>query len=203
MLISRELLVSWLLCCQNTDGGFGCIPGAESHAGHVFCCLATLTLLGEPVSILSTEEETDKGMFTDELRQRCIHWLVTNCIIGPEPGDEDALDYDDTERDFVCGRRGKRADTCYSFWVGCSARLLGICEPDEDDATVSAEVTPFNKERILYNVLHRNSQHPPGGGVSSHPEKAPDIFHTFFGLSGVAALVGVLDPRLALPLGVR
>ena len=28
-----EKAVNYIVSCKNLDGGFGCIPGAESHAG--------------------------------------------------------------------------------------------------------------------------------------------------------------------------
>jgi prenyltransferase beta subunit len=30
--------------CMNFDGGFGCIPGAESHGGQIFCCVGALAI---------------------------------------------------------------------------------------------------------------------------------------------------------------
>lgn len=30
--------------CRNFDGGFGAVPGAESHAGQIFCCVAALSI---------------------------------------------------------------------------------------------------------------------------------------------------------------
>lgn len=36
--------VEWILLCKNYDGGFGNMPGAESHAGHIFCCVAALAI---------------------------------------------------------------------------------------------------------------------------------------------------------------
>lgn len=30
--------------CRNFDGGFGCIPGAESHAGQIFTCVGALSI---------------------------------------------------------------------------------------------------------------------------------------------------------------
>ncbi|RKP23963.1 terpenoid cyclases/protein prenyltransferase alpha-alpha toroid [Syncephalis pseudoplumigaleata] len=35
----------FVLACQNPDGGFGSIPGAESHAGQIFCCLGFLSIV--------------------------------------------------------------------------------------------------------------------------------------------------------------
>jgi len=30
--------------CRNFDGGFGSVPGAESHAGQIFCCVGALSI---------------------------------------------------------------------------------------------------------------------------------------------------------------
>jgi geranylgeranyl transferase type-2 subunit beta len=36
--------VSFILRCHNFDGGFGRVPGSESHAGQVFCCVGALAI---------------------------------------------------------------------------------------------------------------------------------------------------------------
>ena len=36
----------FVLSCQNIDGAFGGVPGAESHAAYVFCCIGALKMLG-------------------------------------------------------------------------------------------------------------------------------------------------------------
>eukprot|EP00026_Physarum_polycephalum_P009039 Phypoly_transcript_09149.p1 GENE.Phypoly_transcript_09149~~Phypoly_transcript_09149.p1 ORF type:complete len:252 (+),score=29.28 Phypoly_transcript_09149:78-833(+) len=38
--------IAYINRCRNFDGAFGCIPGAESHAGQTFCCVAALAILG-------------------------------------------------------------------------------------------------------------------------------------------------------------
>lgn len=38
--------VEYVLACQNWDGGFGVVPGAESHTGQVFCCVGALAIAG-------------------------------------------------------------------------------------------------------------------------------------------------------------
>ena len=38
--LSNRFIVS----CQNFDGGYGCVPGAESHAGQIFCCVGALSV---------------------------------------------------------------------------------------------------------------------------------------------------------------
>ncbi|ELQ76003.1 Protein geranylgeranyltransferase type II, beta subunit [Trachipleistophora hominis] len=41
----KEKTIRYLLKCYNMDGGFGCIPGAESHCGQIYACLVSLKLL--------------------------------------------------------------------------------------------------------------------------------------------------------------
>jgi geranylgeranyl transferase type-2 subunit beta len=42
--IDLDLAVSFIDKCQNFDGGFGSLPGSESHAGQIFCCVAALAI---------------------------------------------------------------------------------------------------------------------------------------------------------------
>ncbi|THH06571.1 hypothetical protein EW145_g3993 [Phellinidium pouzarii] len=41
----RARAIDHLIKCRNFDGGFGVSPGAESHAGQIFVCVAALTIL--------------------------------------------------------------------------------------------------------------------------------------------------------------
>lgn len=42
--IDVDKTVGWIMQCQNYDGGFGTTPGAESHSGQIFCCVAALAI---------------------------------------------------------------------------------------------------------------------------------------------------------------
>ncbi|XP_023213376.1 geranylgeranyl transferase type-2 subunit beta-like [Centruroides sculpturatus] len=44
--INVKKTVDFILSCMNFDGGFGCRPGSETHAGQIYCCLGTLSILG-------------------------------------------------------------------------------------------------------------------------------------------------------------
>ena len=44
LLPNLSRTIAYILRCQNVDGGFGAVPGAESHAGQTFCCVAALSL---------------------------------------------------------------------------------------------------------------------------------------------------------------
>lgn len=86
----------WLLQCQNLDGGFGCRPReCESHAGHTFCCLAALSLLGRLDGL------SHRG------RGRLLRWLAARQT--PQGG--------------MNGRPGKKPDVCYTWWTLAAAQL--------------------------------------------------------------------------------
>jgi prenyltransferase beta subunit len=38
---------AFVLRCMNFDGGFGVVPGSESHSGQVYCCVGALAIAGE------------------------------------------------------------------------------------------------------------------------------------------------------------
>ncbi|KAL0709406.1 hypothetical protein Bca4012_016384 [Brassica carinata] len=44
--INVKKAVDYILSCRNLDGGFGCTPGAESHAGQIFCGVGALAITG-------------------------------------------------------------------------------------------------------------------------------------------------------------
>jgi geranylgeranyl transferase type-2 subunit beta len=45
-IIDLDKAVNYIASCRNFDGGFGCVPGAESHAGQIFCCVGALAIAG-------------------------------------------------------------------------------------------------------------------------------------------------------------
>ncbi|KAF3857950.1 hypothetical protein F7725_011151 [Dissostichus mawsoni] len=45
--INVDKAVEFILSCMNFDGGFGCRPGSESHAGQIYCCAGFLSLTGQ------------------------------------------------------------------------------------------------------------------------------------------------------------
>lgn len=38
---------NFVLSCMNFDGGFGVVPGSESHAGQIYCCVGALAIAGK------------------------------------------------------------------------------------------------------------------------------------------------------------
>jgi len=81
--------------CRSFDRSFGAVPGAESHAGQVFCCVGALSIAGR----LGSAEDAD----------RLGWWLAERQCDGGG----------------LNGRPEKQPDVCYSWWVLSSLRILG------------------------------------------------------------------------------
>lgn len=43
--LDTDQITQYICSCQNIDGGFGSIPGSESHSGMVFCAIGALSIL--------------------------------------------------------------------------------------------------------------------------------------------------------------
>jgi len=161
--IDTEAAAAFINSCKNPDGGYGVSPGAESHAGQIFCCLATLFILERlpPVS--------DPA---DPLPE----WLVWRQL--PCGG--------------LNGRPEKLEDVCYSWWV---LSCLALLRPQMDWID-GAKLTEF----ILA------CQDPVSGGFADRPGDMPDVFHTLFGIAGLALLNHVelglepVDPAYCMPV---
>lgn len=86
--------VEFVLLCRNFDGGFGMVPGAESHAAQVFTCLATLAITAslDRISVeqtaawLSDRQIAGGGLNgrPEKLPDLCYSWWVMSslCILG-------------------------------------------------------------------------------------------------------------------------
>jgi geranylgeranyl transferase type-2 subunit beta len=85
--------------CKNFDGGYGAVPGGESHAGQVFCCVGALAIAG------GLEGGGPGGLDADLLGW----WLAERQV------DSGGLN----------GRPEKQSDVCYSWWILSTLSILG------------------------------------------------------------------------------
>ena len=98
-LINVSAATDHVKACQNFDGGFGVMPGAESHSGQIFTCLGALSITGELDSYLGEEGKDRLGA-----------WLSERQL-------DDSGGFN--------GRPVKLVDVCYSWWVGSSLAMIG------------------------------------------------------------------------------
>ncbi|XP_037793002.1 geranylgeranyl transferase type-1 subunit beta-like [Penaeus monodon] len=155
--INIDAAVKYIVNSMSYEGAMGQGIYLESHGGSSYCAVATLQLMGKLDSGLSNTQ-----------RQRLVRWLVSRL----------------TEGGFQ-GRPNKRADTCYTFWIGASLKLLGCL----DLLDISA---------LRQFVL--STQDPITGGLAKYPDTPPDGLHTYLGISGLALLeqdeLRTIDPAL-------
>ena len=99
-VIDINKAVQYIISCRNFDGGFGCVPGAESHAGQVFCCIGALSI-AHSLHLLN-----DSGTGGSDL---LAWWLAERqCDSGG-----------------LNGRPEKQADVCYSWWILSALSIMG------------------------------------------------------------------------------
>ena len=103
--VNVEKAAKYIASCHNFDGGFGCIPGAESHAGQVFCCVGALAISGYLSLLIPSEKQSTSNANADLLSW----WLSERqCDSGG-----------------LNGRPEKQADVCYSWWILSALVILG------------------------------------------------------------------------------
>lgn len=146
-LINTASAINHVKACQNPDGGFGVSPGYESHSGQVYTCLGALSITGEQDDFLGEEGKDRLGA-----------WLSERQL--PSGG--------------LNGRPEKLADSCYSWWVGCSLTMIG-------------RMHWIDGRKLTEFILQ--CQDPEEGGIADRPGDMVDVFHTVFGVAGLS-LVG-------------
>lgn len=114
-----EEAANFLFSIQSYEGGFAQNLGRESHGGSTFCAIAALHLMGK----------------LEELPEENKSSLISWCLNRQQSG--------------FNGRPNKPVDTCYSFWLGASLKLLGMHECIDQDfnfsflMTTQVSLTPF------------------------------------------------------------
>ncbi|GME69999.1 unnamed protein product [[Candida] boidinii] len=86
--------VEFISRCQNFDGGFGMVPGAESHAAQIFTCVAMLAIV-DRLDVIKNKE-------------LLLWWLSERQVANGG----------------LNGRPEKLPDVCYSWWVLSSLSIL-------------------------------------------------------------------------------
>lgn len=99
--IDIKKAIRYIISCRNSfDGGFGAVPGAESHAGQVFCCIGALSI-SHSLHLLNENNENGADVLSWWLAER-------QCDSGG-----------------LNGRPEKQADVCYSWWILSALSILG------------------------------------------------------------------------------
>lgn len=127
---------------QSYEGGIGQGPGLESHSGSTFCAVAALSLSNNLDRLTKAQLEA--------LRR----WLLFRYDKG------------------FSGRPNKPVDTCYSFWVGGSLKILDSLDYITDNC--KCEYVLMTQDRA--------------GGFSKYVNCVSDPMHTYLGIAGLSLL---------------
>lgn len=171
--INLNNLEEYIINSIQFDGGLG---SNESHAGLTFCGLAALKLIG---SIEKYDWE------------KTIYWLVKRQINFNEYNSK-LLDYEFTDIGDIGsfnGRENKYGDTCYSFWVLSSLKILNSIDLIDKSHAKDFLLTKTQSKR---------------GGFSKTDIDDPDPLHTYLGICALSLLnendIGILNEVLVIPL---
>jgi len=141
--IDADKAVEYVLRCRNYDGGFGMLPGAESHAGQIFTCVGTLAiakrldlidhdLLGEWLC----ERQLPNGGLNgrpEKLEDVCYSWWVLSSLamidrlhwIDRDKLVTFILSCQDPERGGIADRRNDMPDVFHTVFGIAGLSLLG------------------------------------------------------------------------------
>jgi len=149
--IDQDRAVHYIQQCRNPiDGSFALVPGGqEGHGGSTFCAVASLTLMGRLKQVLDPDSSTGSGSGSVCWRNELIRWCVHRQVGGMQ------------------GRPNKVEDTCYSFWIGGTLRLLG-----HDDLLDHTALRTF--------VMKCQTSM---GGFSKTIGEYPDLLHSFYSMA--------------------
>lgn len=141
--VDRRKMAEYIRKSIRYDYGISQHYEMESHGGTTFCAIAALELSGQ-LDILSPTE-----------RAKIVRWLMFR------------------QQDGFQGRPNKPVDTCYSFWIGATLKILN-----------AFELTSYkdNRQYVM------STQDKTVGGFSKWPGSHTDPFHTYFGICGLSFL---------------
>uniref|UniRef100_A0ACD5VIU6 Uncharacterized protein n=1 Tax=Avena sativa TaxID=4498 RepID=A0ACD5VIU6_AVESA len=140
--MDKEKAKEHIINCQSYDGGFGMVPGSESHGGGTFCAVAALYLMGFIQPDLASNLRDSASIDFQLLLEWC---LQRQAVDGG-----------------FQGRRNKPSDTCYAFWVGGVLKLMGAYHLIDHTAlrgfllTCQTDFGCFGKfpESVLPDIYH-------------------------------------------------
>jgi geranylgeranyl transferase type-2 subunit beta len=89
-LVDVPKAVAYVQSCENLDGAYGVRPGAESHSGQVFTCVAALAIAGrldlvnkDRLGTWLCERQVDQGGLNgrpEKVEDACYSWWVGSSL---------------------------------------------------------------------------------------------------------------------------
>ncbi|KAH9888278.1 terpenoid cyclases/protein prenyltransferase alpha-alpha toroid [Xylariomycetidae sp. FL2044] len=142
-LVDVPKAVEHVAACANFDGGYGVAPGAESHSGQIFTCVAALCIAGrqdlidvERLAGWLSERQTPGGGFNgrpEKTEDVCYSWWVLSSLemigrthwIDREKLIAFILRCQDTENGGISDRPNNMVDVWHTLFGLTGLSLLG------------------------------------------------------------------------------
>jgi geranylgeranyl transferase type-2 subunit beta len=160
----------YVLACQNFDGGFGGVPGAESHAAYTFCAIGFLGVTNQ-LSLIDEDRtcmwlaarQTHLGGFNgrpEKLADVCYSWWVLSCFYMMKRQDfidlklleKFILECQDEEDGGFADRPGNCNDVFHTFFGVAALSLMNTSIYGSGEKGLT-KINPFFA--IPYEVLNR------------------------------------------------
>ncbi|CEH11762.1 rab geranylgeranyltransferase [Ceraceosorus bombacis] len=161
--LDKPLTIRAVLAVRNHDGGFGTVPGAESHAGQAFVCMGALAILGgldgldkkakDKTATWLAERQLENGGLNgrpQKLEDVCYSWWVLTALsilhklhwISPPKLCEFILSAQDPDHGGIADRPDNVADVFHTFFGVAGLSLLGyrLDNNAKDQSHESADV---------------------------------------------------------------
>ncbi|KAL1923409.1 uncharacterized protein VTP21DRAFT_8389 [Calcarisporiella thermophila] len=141
--IDVEMAIKWILSCMNFDGGFGAMPGSESHGAQIFVCVAALAIADRLHLIdedllgwwLCERQQKSGGLNgrPEKLEDSCYSWWVLSSLrilgrldwINKDKLCEFILSCQDPEIGGISDRPGNMVDVYHTHFGIAGLSLLG------------------------------------------------------------------------------
>lgn len=144
--IDLQKAALYVSSCRNFDGGFGSVPGAESHAGQIFCCVAALSIArslhlldSDLLSWWLAERQCDSGGLNGRPEKQadvCYSWWILSALsilgrtnwINSEKLASFILRCQDDDDGGIADRPNDMADVFHTFFGIAGLSLLGVLD---------------------------------------------------------------------------
>ncbi|KAI6785564.1 Geranylgeranyl transferase type-2 subunit beta-like protein [Emericellopsis cladophorae] len=150
-LVDVVRAVSYVASCANFDGGYGVRPGAESHSGQIFTCVAALAIANrldlvdqEKLGQWLSERQVPGGGLNGRPEKKedvCYSWWVLSSLsiigrihwIDRDGLTQFILQSQDTDKGGIADRPGDMVDVWHTCFGAAGLSLLGYPSMEEVD----------------------------------------------------------------------
>ncbi|KAJ3054174.1 hypothetical protein HK097_002496 [Rhizophlyctis rosea] len=141
--VDVPLAVNFIDRCKNFDGGYGNVPGSESHAGQIFCCVGALSITkslhlvdADQLGWWLAERQLKNGGLNgrpEKLEDVCYSWWVLSSLamldrihwISKDHLRKFILSAQDEETGGIADRAGDYPDVFHTVFGVAGLSLLG------------------------------------------------------------------------------